>query len=72
MSDMDLSSLMTVEELGTDLGLEVVGGYEGLSSLDEIVDILGIGEGGALDQTACVAEEGTWRHTFSTEDKWPI
>jgi hypothetical protein len=71
MSDTELSLMMiggVVDLEGSaDLGLEEVGGC--LSSYDELVEILGIREG---EPQTPVAQVQTWRHTFDTEDKWPI
>lgn len=69
MSEGELSLMM--EDFEGDLGLMEEGGIGGLSSLDELVDILGIRESGPQGRTTS-AEMQIWRHTFGTEDKWPI
>jgi len=66
----------------TELGLQGVEGeldlpsglLTGIASLDELVDILGIGgEGLPLEQFAFEGlDEPFLRHTFDIEDRWPI
>jgi hypothetical protein len=59
-------------ELGGDLDLpSCLGGLA--SSLDELVDMLGIGAGGPLEQFQFnELDETLLRHTFDIEDRWPI
>jgi hypothetical protein len=69
--NMSETELMMSELGGSDLDLP--SSLVGLSSLDELVDILGIKEGAALEQFPfCDLDETLLRHTFDTEDQWPI
>lgn len=69
MSETELSLVMS--ELGGDLDLP--SNLVGLTSLDELVDILGIKEGVALEQFPFSdVDERLLLHTFDTEDRWPI
>lgn len=70
MSETELS--LVLSELGGG-DLELPSSLVGLSSLDELVDILGIKEGVALEQFPFHSiDETLLRHTFDTEDRWPI
>jgi hypothetical protein len=69
MSEADLS--LAVSEFDRDLDQPLA--LNCLSTLDELVDILGIREAASLDQyqytDLC---SPPYRNTFTTEDRWPI
>jgi hypothetical protein len=69
MSETELSRVMCEPDGDFDLPSSLVGG----ASLDELVDILGISEGVSLDRFHFNNLDDTLlRHTFDTEDRWPI
>lgn len=69
MSEADLS--LAVLEFDRDLDQPLA--LNCLSSLDELVDILGIREAASLDHYQYTdAIEPPYRNTFNTEDRWPI
>jgi len=71
MSEAELS--LAVLEFDRDLDLDQSPSLNCLSSLDELVDILGIREGASLNQYQYTdASELLYRNTFNSEDRWPI
>jgi hypothetical protein len=71
MSEAELS--LAVLEFDRDLDLSQASTLNCLSSLDELVDILGIRGEASLDQYQYTdASEPLYRNTFTSEDRWPI
>lgn len=70
LDDWKFDNSLTAE---LDSTLEMEDGGFGLSSLDELVDILGLKHRVVLEDPGRAPPEGPlWQDTFGTEDMWPI